>query len=122
MGNRANAQRRNHQARARVERSGDFGPIVKPEAAEKVVAGLKEAGIDLITYLPETRLSEILPPLRVDARFLLVPVAGEAEHNGTCAGPALGGKQTAVYFGGTGAFHSALHLLAAVARYRVPVL
>src|SRR5258706_13364194 len=95
MGNRANAQRRNHQARARVERSGDFGPVVKPEAAEKGVAGLKQAGIDFITYLPETRLSEILPPLRADASFLLVPVASETEANGIAARAPLAGQQPA---------------------------
>jgi sulfopyruvate decarboxylase TPP-binding subunit len=42
---------------------------VKPEAAEKVVVGLKQAGIDFVTYLPETRLSELLPPLRANESF-----------------------------------------------------
>jgi sulfopyruvate decarboxylase TPP-binding subunit len=94
---------------------------VKPEAAEKVVAGLKQAGIDFITYLPETRLSEILPPLKADANFLLVPVASEAEAIGIAAGASLGGKQPAVYMEGTGVFVSAYNLLTLGERYAVPM-
>ena len=35
--------------------------------AKRLVAGLKQAGIDLVAYLPETRLSHILPLLLVVA-------------------------------------------------------
>jgi sulfopyruvate decarboxylase TPP-binding subunit len=95
---------------------------VKPEAAEKVVAGLKQAGINFVTYLPETRLSEILPPLKADESFTLVPVASEAEAIGIAAGASLGGKQPAVYMEGTGVFVSAYNLLTVGERYGVPIL
>jgi sulfopyruvate decarboxylase TPP-binding subunit len=84
-----------------------------PEAADKVVAGLKQAGIDFVAYLPETRLSEILPVLRADDSFTLVPVASEAEAVGIAAVASLGGKQPALYMEGTGLF---------VASYGVPML
>ena len=47
--------------------------------AQKLVQALREAGINFITYLPETRLSQILPLLRADPSVKLVPVASEAE-------------------------------------------
>ena len=31
---------------------------MEQELAQKLVTGLREAGIDVITYLPETRLSQ----------------------------------------------------------------
>jgi sulfopyruvate decarboxylase TPP-binding subunit len=93
-----------------------------PEAAQKLVDGLREAGIDFITYLPETRMSEILPVLQGDGAFTLVPVASEAEAVGIAAGAALGGKQAAVYMEGTGVFVSAYNLLTVGVRYGVPML
>lgn len=95
---------------------------MKLEDAEKIVAGLKQAGIDFVTYLPETRLSEILPVLKADSSFTLVPVASEAEAVGIAAGASLGGKQPAVYMEGTGVFVSAYNLLTVGERYGVPML
>jgi sulfopyruvate decarboxylase TPP-binding subunit len=95
---------------------------VTPDAANKLVAGLKQAGIDFITYLPETRLSEILPVLKADNSFTMVPVASEAEAVGIAAGAALGGKQPAVYMEGTGLFVASYNLLTLGERYGVPML
>lgn len=95
---------------------------MKPESAEKLVAALKGAGIDFVTYLPETRLSEILPVLKANDAFILVPVASEAEAVGIAAGASLGGKQPAVYMEGTGLFVSSYNLLTLGERYGVPML
>jgi sulfopyruvate decarboxylase TPP-binding subunit len=92
------------------------------ELARKTVAGLKEAGIDFVCYLPETRLSEMLPLLRADDSFTLVPVASEAEAVGIAAGAALAGKGAAVYMEGTGLFVSSYNLLTVGERYGVPLL
>ncbi|HXL08595.1 MAG TPA: thiamine pyrophosphate-binding protein, partial [Candidatus Bathyarchaeia archaeon] len=62
------------------------------ELAKRTVAGLKEAGIDFVTYVPETRMSEILPLMKGEESIALVPVASEAEAVGIAAGAALGGK------------------------------
>lgn len=92
------------------------------ELADKTVAALKKAGINFVSYMPETRLSEILPLLRADDAFTLVPVSSEAEAVGITAGAALGGKRAAVYMEGTGLFVSTYNLLTVGVRYGVPML
>jgi sulfopyruvate decarboxylase TPP-binding subunit len=93
-----------------------------PETAERLVSALKQAGIDFVAYLPETRLSEILPVLKAENSFTLVPVASEAEAVGIATGASLGGKQPAVYMEGTGLFVSSYNLLTLGVRYGVPML
>ena len=92
------------------------------ELAKRTVAGLKEAGIDFVTYVPETRMSEILPLMKAEECIALVPVASEAEAVGIAAGAALGGKRAAVYMEGTGLFVSTYNLLTVGERYGVPML
>jgi len=92
------------------------------ELANRTVAALKEAGIDFVSYIPETRLSEILPVMKADASLTLAPVSSEAEAVGIAAGAALGGKRAAVYMEGTGLFVSAYNLLTVGERYGVPML
>ncbi len=95
---------------------------MKPEDAQSLVVALREAGIDFVAYLPETRMSEILAVLQSDRAFKLVAVASEAEAVAIAAGAALGGKQAAVYMEGTGVFVSAYNLLTVGERYGVPML
>ena len=95
---------------------------MKPEHAQSLANALRKAGIDFVTYLPETRMSEILPVLQNDSAFTLVPVASEAEAVGIAAGASLGGRQAAVYMEGTGVFVSAYNLLTVGERYGVPML
>ena len=90
--------------------------------AHRTVAALKEAGIDFVSYIPETRLSEILPVMKADPSFTLAPVSSEAEAVGIAAGATLGGKRAAVYMEGTGLFVSAYNLLTVGERYGVPML
>jgi sulfopyruvate decarboxylase subunit alpha len=92
------------------------------ELAHRTVAALKEAGIDFVSYIPETRLSEILPVMKADTSFTLAPVSSEAEAVGIAAGATLGGKRAAVYMEGTGLFVSAYNLLTVGERYGVPML
>ena len=92
------------------------------ELANRTVAGLKEAGINFVSYIPETRLSEILPVMKADGAFMLAPVSSEAEAVGIAAGAALGGKSAAVYMEGTGLFVSTYNLLTVGERYGVPIL
>ncbi len=92
------------------------------ELAQKLVHALREAGINFVTYLPETRLSQILPLMKEDGSFTLVPVASEAEGVGIAAGAALGGMQAASYMEGPGVFVSSYNLLTVGIRYGVPLL
>ena len=95
---------------------------MKAELAHRTVAGLKDAGISFVSYVPETRLCEILPLMKADESFTLVPVASEAEAVGIAAGATLGGKSAAVYMEGTGLFVSTYNLLTIGERYGVPML
>ncbi len=95
---------------------------MKNELALRTVAGLKDAGINFVSYIPETRLSEIVPLLAADSSFLLAPVSSEAEAVGIAAGASLGGKRAAVYMEGTGLFVSTYNLLTVGERYGVPML
>ena len=90
--------------------------------AQRTVAGLKRAGINFVSYVPETRLSEIVPVMKADESFTLAPVSSEADGVGIAAGAALGCKRAAVYMEGTGLFVSAYNLLTVGERYGVPML
>ena len=95
---------------------------MEAELAKRIVDGLREAGINFLTYLPETRLSQILPLMQADEFFRLVPVGSEAEGVSIAAGAALGGKQVACYMEGTGVFVSTYNLLTVTERFGVPIL
>ena len=92
------------------------------ELAQRLVASLKSAGINFVTYVPETRLSQILPLMRQDPSFQLVPVASEAEAVTIACGATLGGKQAACYMESTGLYVSAYSLLTIGRQLGVPLL
>lgn len=95
---------------------------MREELAKKMVQSIKEAGINFITYLPESRLSEIVPLIQSDACFTVIPVANESEAVTIAAGAVLGGKQAAVYLENTGLFVSSYSLLTIGKQLGVPIL
>lgn len=90
--------------------------------AKNLVDALRAAGVNFITYLPETRLSQMLPLMQADSFFHLVPVGSEAEGVSIAAGAALGGKTAATYMEGTGVYVASYNLLTVGIRYGVPLL
>jgi sulfopyruvate decarboxylase TPP-binding subunit len=95
---------------------------METELAARIVGGLKEAGISFVSYLPETRLSQIMPLLREDPSFMVVPVANESEGISIAAGAALGGRPAAVYMEGSGVYVGSYNLLVVGKRLGVPML
>lgn len=95
---------------------------MEEDLAHSLVHALSVAGINFITYLPETRLSQIIPVLQRDHHFQLAPVASEAEGVSIAAGAALGGKLVASYMEGTGIYVSCYNILTVGVRYGVPML
>src|SRR5439155_22766280 len=95
---------------------------MKDELAKRLVQSLKDAGINFVTYLPETRLSQIIPIIRDDPDMELVPVASEAEAVTIAAGGTLGGKQAAVYLENTGLYVLCYRLFTGCKRFGVRVL
>ncbi len=92
------------------------------DLAKRLVQGLKNAGIDFVTYLPETRLSQIVPLIRDDPDMELVAVSSEQEAVTIAVGATLGGKQAAVYMENTGIYVSSYSLLVTGKQLGVPVL
>ena len=95
---------------------------MKDELAKRLVEGLKSAGINFVTYLPETRLSQIVPLIRDDPEVELVAVSSEQEAVTIAVGATLGGKQAAVYMENTGIYVSSYSLLVTGKQLGVPVL
>src|SRR4030095_4318105 len=95
---------------------------MKDELAKGIVQGLKDAGINFVTYLPETRLSQIVPLIRDDPQMELIAAASEQEAVTIAAGATLGGKQSAVYMENTGIYVSSDSLLTIGKQLGVPVL
>jgi sulfopyruvate decarboxylase TPP-binding subunit len=95
---------------------------MKEELANRLVQGLKKAGINFVTYLPETRLSQIVPLIRNDPEMELVAVSSEQEAVTIAVGATLGGKQAAVYMENTGIYVSCYSLLVTGKQLGVPVL
>jgi sulfopyruvate decarboxylase TPP-binding subunit len=95
---------------------------MKDELAKRLVQGLKSAGINFVTYLPETRLSQIVPLIRGDPEIELVAVSSEQEAVTIAVGATLGGKQAAVYMENTGIYVSSYSLLVTGKQLGVPVL
>ena len=95
---------------------------MEDQLAKRLVQGLKAAGIDFITYLPETRLSQIIPIIRSDPAIDLAPVASEAEAVTIAAGATLGGKQAAVYLENSGLYVSSYSLLTVGKQLGVPLV
>jgi len=95
---------------------------MKEELARRLVQGLKAAGIDFVSYLPETRLSQILPLIRDDPAMDLIPASSEQEAVTIAAGATLGGKQAAVYMENTGIYVSSYSLLVTGKQLGVPIL
>jgi len=95
---------------------------MKDDLAKRLVQGLKDAGINFVTYLPETRLSQIVPLIRDDAAMELIAAASEHEAVTIAAGATLGGKQGAVYMENTGIYVSSYGLLTIGKQLGVPIL
>jgi sulfopyruvate decarboxylase TPP-binding subunit len=96
--------------------------IMKSDLAKRLVQSLKDAGINFVTYLPETRLSQIIPLIRDDPDIELIAVSSEQEAVTIAAGATLGGKQAAVYMENTGIYVSSYSLLTVGKQLGVPVL
>src|SRR6266542_4798534 len=95
---------------------------MEQELAARLVGGLKEAGISFVSYLPETRLSQIVPLLREAPSFMVAAVANESEAVSIAAGASLGGRPAAVYMEGSGVYVSSYNLLVLGKRLGTPML
>ena len=96
---------------------------MKPtEAAEKIVAALKSAGVDLVATLPDLKIVEVIRAIDEDAALKHVPLCREEEGVGICAGAYLTGKRPALLMQNAGLLNSCNALTTTCLQFQIPIL
>ena len=90
--------------------------------AQQILAGLKEAGIDLVSSVPDINMMQLINLLYEDKDIAHVPVGREEEGIGVCAGAHLGGKKTAMLMQNGGLLNSCNGLTTTALQFGVPIL
>jgi sulfopyruvate decarboxylase subunit alpha len=91
-------------------------------AVEEVVQGLKKAGVDFISLLPDSDFSELQRRVGNDKDFTYVPVSSEAIGVGVCAGAWLSGKKPSLLVPTSGLLVAAWPLTSLCMAWGLPLL
>jgi len=75
---------------------------MKQDAVEAVIAGLKDAGVSIVCYLPDSLLKELYPALDADPDIRTIRVTNEGEGAAICGGVFLSGKRAALIMENSG--------------------
>ena len=92
------------------------------EAARQILAGLKEAGINLVASVPDINMLRVINLLYEDKEIAHVPVGREEEGIGVCTGAYLAGKQTAMLMQNGGLLNSSNGLTTTALQFGIPIL
>jgi sulfopyruvate decarboxylase subunit alpha len=92
------------------------------EAANVILNGLKEAGINLIASLPDINLAQLLQLIEQDHDVVHVPLCREEEGIGICAGAYLVGKKCAAVMQNGGFYNSNNAIVSTLLQYQIPLL
>jgi sulfopyruvate decarboxylase subunit alpha len=92
------------------------------EAANIILSGLREAGINLVASLPDINLAQLLIAIERAQDVLHVPLCREEEGIGICAGAYLVGKKCAVVMQNGGFFNSNNAIVSTLLQYQIPLL
>jgi phosphonopyruvate decarboxylase len=95
---------------------------VTPALAGDLVDAMKAAGIDFVSYLPESRMRALVPLIHADPAFTVVRTAHEGSAVAIAAGAALVGRMPAVYMEATGLMLSLYHQQGTAVRCGLPVV
>lgn len=95
---------------------------MKQGSVEAIVTGLKEAGINFISMLPDSDFTDTQKAVMADKDFKCVPVSNESIGFGVCAGAWLGGKKPALLITTDGIMASAFPLATLNMQKNIPVL
>jgi sulfopyruvate decarboxylase subunit alpha len=95
---------------------------MRAEVTSAIVEGLADAGIDLVSYLPESWLHDVYDALLADDRFEVVLGTNEGECAAIAAGAWLGGRRAAVIFENSGLRVAAEPLARLGIGHGIPVL
>src|ERR1700748_1361894 len=75
---------------------------MKKSAVDKVIAGLKAAGVSVVCYLPDSLFKELYPALDQDPDIRTIQVTNEGEGAAICGGLFLSGKRAALIMENSG--------------------
>jgi sulfopyruvate decarboxylase subunit alpha len=91
-------------------------------AIDAVVNGLKQAGVDFISLMPDSDFSLLQEKVANDSHFTYVPVSNEAIGVGVCAGAWLSGKRPALLVPTSGLLVAAWPLTSLCMAWSLPML
>jgi sulfopyruvate decarboxylase subunit alpha len=92
------------------------------EGARQILAGLKEAGINLVASVPDINVLQLINLLYEDQEITHVPVGREEEGIGVCAGAHLAGKQTALLMQNGGLLNSCNGITTTALQFGIPIV
>lgn len=95
---------------------------MKPELAERMHAGLKRADVDFLSFLPESRLSDVIPLVDDDPEITVARTSHEGTAVLLACGASLGGKKPAVYMEATGFVASTYSIESTAMQFGLPLL
>lgn len=92
------------------------------EGARLIVAGLKEAGVNLVASVPDINVMQLINLLYEDGEIAHVPVGREEEGIGVCTGAHLAGKQPALLMQNGGLLNSCNGITTTALQFGIPIL
>jgi sulfopyruvate decarboxylase subunit alpha len=92
------------------------------EQADKIIAGLKKAGIDFVATLPDEKMVEVIRTAASDPALKHIPLCREEEGIGICAGAYLAGRKTALIMQNAGFLNSCNALTTTSLQFQIPTL
>ena len=92
------------------------------EGSRLILAGLKEARINLVASVPDINMLQLINLLHEDKEITHVPVGREEEGIGVCTGAHLAGKQAAMLMQNGGLLNSCNGLTTTALQFGIPVL
>ena len=95
---------------------------MKQESVTALIEGLKEAGVNFVTYLPDSLSGPAFEAIRNEPSFEAVAVSHESIGISACVGAWFGGKVPAAFISTCGLMASALHLTTVCRLWGVPIL
>jgi sulfopyruvate decarboxylase subunit alpha len=92
------------------------------ERSQHILAGLKDAGINLVASVPDINLLHLINLLAADKDIAHIPVGREEEGIGVCAGAYLGGRRVAMLMQNGGLMNSCNGLTTTALQFGIPIL
>ncbi len=95
---------------------------MQSQAVDAVLSGLKQAGVNFVSLLPDSDFSELQCKVAGDPDFSYVAVSNEAIGVGVCAGAWLSGKRPALLVPTSGLLVAAWPLTSLCMAWGLPLL